>query len=110
MDVTPEQLREALDHAWVHAANREGIHHGQIADADEVARNLWEYLAYDPGVPDEHKRCWHLALNPEMRRMAEMRASLEALDGSQSHGRASVRRVLAYLAGTYGYVLVDDED
>ena len=99
--LTRAQLAKALDHQWVHAENRDGMHHAQIANADSVAREVWEKLVDQPkaaaDVAGAHVCCEHAGTvpgpfpDPELSAMAVV----GALD---EDARA---RVLYYLARRY---------
>lgn len=117
-EITREQLTDALREFRLTVRDEFGqATHGVVMMPEQAASALLSQLSANAAHEDDearettdgHRCCWHLSLNPEMRRMAEISASLEALDGAGNCGRASVRRVLSYLASRYGYVL-DTED
>ena len=110
MDVTRERLAKALDHLWVYASNREaGTQHAQITEVPHGSLDtLMEELTGQPpvDVADAHACCEHVTGESELAVLVTVKRELDRL---LPKPEGTIRRVLAYLADTYGYVLADED-
>lgn len=112
MEITTKQLANALSRQWVYAENRDGTHHAQIVNPDEVARELWEKLAghADPDATSEradvveaHVCCEHV---PATRASHELRTVDQIVALLDHRGQRVTRRVLRWV---WDYLTDDDE-
>jgi hypothetical protein len=109
-----KQLAKALDGQWVYAKNRDGTHHAQVADADDVARELMEKLAEqqaqesdpwagEPDPPEVHIHCEHAPGSRAAYELGHADQIVEML------GRLPERHVKRVLRWAWDYLTDGDE-